>query len=301
MSSTTAEDKRRRQNRESQRRYRKRQRMEFKNQSIDTMEHCQLRLPMDRDGVVPSCPSTTMWVDNPLDSRDTITSLSPQNCVTRDFLDVEGGETGPRPQSCDSTQTHQSMNVSSLPTADFLSVRPRTSEDGLTNTDPNPSHYMAKDQGTQQFDLVQTASTSRPGPTPSPSVLPFAAEGYNAQMLWNTPPASAHGTRTCVERITPVNARHENRSSRNSSRATARRTFLSTKPKINSRAVEMITEVERLCEFGVNIGILPESRDTRRLLNQMKCRFLALSSPPSTDNPDTTIEGSSDEDSDISS
>ncbi|KAI1756696.1 hypothetical protein F4782DRAFT_483739 [Xylaria castorea] len=297
MSSNTAEDKRRRQNRESQRRYRKRQRTESKNPSIDIMEHYQLRLPMDRDGVVP-CPSTTtLWADNPFDSRDTVTSLFPQNRVSRDFLDVEGGETGVRSQSCDSTQTHQSMNVSSLPAADFLSVRPRTSDKGRTNTDPNPAPYAAKDQDSQRFDLVQT---TRLGPTPNSSVLPFTAEGYNAQMVWNTSPGSTHRANSCGERIRPVNPGHENRSSRNSPRATARRTSLSTKPKVNSRAVEMITEVERLYEFGVNIGILPEGRDTRRLLNRMKCRFMSLSSPSSTDNPGTAIGRSSGEDSDSS-
>ncbi|KAI0452500.1 hypothetical protein F5B21DRAFT_483217 [Xylaria acuta] len=273
MSSSTAEDKRRLQNRESQRRYRKRQRMDSKNPNIDIMQHYQLRLPMNRDDVVP-CPSTTaLWAGDSLDSGDHVTGVFSSNRVVRDFHDAEGGETSVRSQSCDSTQTRQSMNLSSLPAAD---------------------------RDSQRYDLVQAASTSRLGPTPSPVALPFAPEGYNPQIVWNTPPASAYGTISGRERIIAVNPGHENRSTLNASRVAMHQISVSRTPKVNSRAVEMITEVEKLYEFGVSIGILPEARDTKRLLNRMKHRFMSLTLSASTDVPDATLARSTDEDSDSS-
>ncbi|CEJ81206.1 hypothetical protein VHEMI01348 [[Torrubiella] hemipterigena] len=43
-----------------------------------------------------------------------------------------------------------------------------------------------------------------------------------------------------------------------------------------SRAVEMILDVERLYNFGVEIGILPEDAESRRLLQRMRHQFAYL-------------------------
>lgn len=38
----------------------------------------------------------------------------------------------------------------------------------------------------------------------------------------------------------------------------------------------MITHVEKLYDFGVSTGILPEDRSTKLLLRRMKSRFMSL-------------------------
>ncbi|KAI0521680.1 hypothetical protein F5B22DRAFT_547220 [Xylaria bambusicola] len=201
MTSSTADDKRRRQNRESQRRYRKRQRMDLKNPDIDILQNYLLRPPMNRDHGVPCSTTPTLWAGDSLDSRDQGADVFPGNRIVRDFQDVEASETSILSQSCDSTQTRHSTSLSSMSAADFLSIQSQTSDNGHANTDPGPASYMTKDRDSQQFDLVQTASTSRLGQTPSPVTLPFVPEGYNPQIVWNTPPNSAHGTLSGGERL----------------------------------------------------------------------------------------------------
>jgi len=64
-----------------------------------------------------------------------------------------------------------------------------------------------------------------------------------------------------------------------STRAEARPQIL----RANSSVVDMIVGVERLYEYGVSIGILPEDRDMSLSLTRMKHRFLSLLLPVSTE------------------
>ena len=52
-----------------------------------------------------------------------------------------------------------------------------------------------------------------------------------------------------------------------------------TTQKVNSRAEDMITDVEKLYEFGVHVGLLPEDCDLKSSLRRMKGRFQGLSRP----------------------
>ena len=53
----------------------------------------------------------------------------------------------------------------------------------------------------------------------------------------------------------------------------------------------MITDVENLYDFGVNIGILPEDHDMQMSLRRMKLRFRSLLRPSSSSQDSSTDGG----------
>ncbi|RKU47804.1 hypothetical protein DL546_007361 [Coniochaeta pulveracea] len=103
-------------------------------------------------------------------------------------------------------------------------------------------------------------------------------ECRNDRNIWLKPPSAAHQWDASSADGSPADQHrhHKRREGNTKFQREAQRSLNSSATRRNSKAVEMITHVEKLYDFGVSTGILPEDRSTKLLLRRMKSRFMSL-------------------------
>ncbi|KAF2421222.1 hypothetical protein EJ08DRAFT_520499 [Tothia fuscella] len=188
------------------------------------------------------------------------------------------------------------------------------SEGVYTNSILVPSLDSAEDSNTQQYSAVLAPPTPWDDLTGVPFSFPAALEGYDGQNAWLTPSSPKHHT-SVVEHLVSLgkvnrslpniarsplsrvwhqkrHQRNRHRSSKNPIQSSFQAPPQSTTPKVNSKAVDMITGVERLYNFGVSVGNLQKDRDTQNSLRSMKISFMSLlpSPPATTDDQDSSTD-----------
>lgn len=163
------------------------------------------------------------------------------------------------------------------PETDLSTMHTRTPMIEQTDINNNIALRSNKNLELQHVPSIRDTSTSRYGPTTSSVSPPCLVEEYgNEPKKWATPPPS---TRTRKFSRSSVDSHHQMEKRQHKTPHTQSENPPPTKasiPRVTSKAVEMITSVENLYEFGVSIGILPEDKETQLSLRRMKRRFISL-------------------------
>ncbi|KAI7973691.1 hypothetical protein EIK77_004297 [Talaromyces pinophilus] len=180
------------------------------------------------------------------------------------------------------------------PATDLSTMHTRTPMIEQTDINPNIARRSNRNLETQHVPFISDASMSKYGPTTTSVSSPCLVEDYgNESNTWTTPPPSKwtrKSSRSSVDSHHQMGKRHTQSENAPPTKASI--------PRVTSKAVEMITSVENLYEFGVNIGILPEDKETQLSLRRMKRRFISLLPQPCMSESDSSGGEHSDRESD---
>jgi hypothetical protein len=238
-------------------------------------------LPLDQSWAIPSA-STTLppWVDIHCEDAGIQKTHLP------------GGELDPTTMIDyqDLNSPYTSMFGITPPATDLISIHTRPPMTEQTDMNPNLTLRPNKNLQTQQHvPLIRDTSMSKYGPTTSSVSPPYLAEEYsNESNTWVTPPPSTRTrkpSRGSIDSHRQMGQRQYKAPNNQSENAPSTKSSI---PRVSSKAVEMITSVENLYEFGVNIGILPEDKETQLSLRRMKRRFISLLPQPYTSESDSS-------------
>ncbi|EED21437.1 hypothetical protein TSTA_086700 [Talaromyces stipitatus ATCC 10500] len=305
MSDIATDEKRRRQNRESQRRYRKRQKWKPKDCVFDSLPSYQPMLPLDQQSwTTPSSSATAPWNDIPNVGCE-------ESELQKSHLTECGGDIFRNPREekgkqhygsseatminyHDQTPSYTSMyEISPIPVAGPLPVPIRIAMAEHATMNPPRTLRPNKDSEPQpqNVHILRDSSMSKPVHISSSVSHPFSTEEHNSeQSTWMTPPPSIR-TRKSSRSKGSIDSKYQylqlshcqsGQRDQKGARSQSDDPSLSRPgiPRVSSRAVEMITDVEKLYKFGVNIGILPEDKETQLSLRRMKRRFISFLPQP---------------------
>jgi hypothetical protein len=188
--------------------------------------------------------------------------------------------------------------ISPLPEADMPSIHTQMSIAEHSDTNLNLALRPTKDlEAQRQVPSIHDTTISRYGP-PKTSLSPLfsSIEYNNDRSAWATPPPSIRTRKSSKGSIDSHHqkGKRQHKAPHNESEIPPTESSI---PRVSSKAVEMITSVENLYEFGVNIGILPEDKETQLSLKRMKRRFVSLLPQPYISESDSSRDEYSDDES----
>lgn len=200
----------------------------------------------------------------------------------------------------DLNSPYTSMFEMTPPATELLSIPTRIPITEQTDIRYNMTLRPNKNLVTQHVPSIRNTPMFAYRPTTSSGSPPYLVEEYtNETNTWTTPLPS---TRTRKYSKGSVESHHQMGKRQHKASLNQTENPVPTKssmPRVSSKAVEMITNVENLYEFGVNIGILPEDKETQHSLRRMKRRFISLLSQPCISESDSSrCEQSGDESDD---
>jgi hypothetical protein len=306
--------------------------MEPKGQVLDIVESNHSMLPMDRVWAIPRPSMAMPWAGNTLASKDIDDTLSQGHdivsLVAHEALEHSlhnlGQSHKDSEKHCQLSNTQISSN-SPIPFETFwrpadILMHGETPENETVNAILAPSLQSIKDLYSQQYDSALNVPISRKAPAASSLPLPFSSEVCSSQDVMITPPsysyqkgsfAAEHSpakvscsfTRFSESSLTHVgNQRYRRNETRQKTKQFSQPEVTPSShtagPRVNSRAVEMIIDVEKLYLFGVSVGILPEDTTMRLSLKKMKLSFMSLLPPISGEDHYRSTDESSKDDGD---
>ncbi|QGA15169.1 hypothetical protein EYB26_002825 [Talaromyces marneffei] len=176
--------------------------------------------------------------------------------------------------------------ISPLQETNMSSVNTQPPVTGHSNINLSLALQSAKGPGAQQHvSSLHDTTISRHEPSTNSLSPPFMeTELNNDGNAWVASPP-------------PIRTRKSSKGPMDSRRQVGPPTKSSI-PRVSSKAIEMITDVQNLYKFGVSIGILPEDKETQLSLRRMKRRFVSLLPQPYISDSDSSRGEHSDGESD---